>query len=371
MGRPPKNKEIGEENNNEEDQIERLLKQKEFSGLHYGCRSGTEIETQDLITTSSYLFDYVLGGGYRSGSWARFYGDPETGKSSMGLCWARNWQEFWNEDGFALIFNAEGRITKDLIDRTGIHTEGNRFRIIDCNNADVIFTLIERLLNDNPKELKYFVMIDSTDACQRSIDITKNLGESEKIGGSAAIQSAAGKRLSLLFNRRKHFLYMSSQVRDKLNTQSPGVQGKDASGGNAPKFYNSLVGQIQKPWTDTLIYENPSDKKSKIIGRLVSIKLIKTPNEKTGEIVQFPCKHGLKGGIWKNYEAMMICQAWEFYKKENQTWWYVTEQFAEELKSKNIQFQDKFQGERQMRDYFDSNNDLTNYSFEKLKNIIS
>lgn len=357
------------EEKNEQDQIETLLNSKEFKGLHYGSRSGTEIEHQERITTSSFWFDLILEGGFRSGSFARMYSDPECGKTSMGLCWGRNWQDHYPDDGFVTIFNAEGRMTKDLIDRAGINTDKEKFRIIDCNNADAIFTLTEKLISDNSKKRRYYIMVDSTDSCQRSIDMLKNLGESEKIGGNATILSAAGKRLSLVFNRSNHFLYLSSQVRDRLNTMSPGAQGKDASGGNAPKFYSSLIGHIQKPWTDTYIFEDPSDTKSKVIGRLVTIKLIKTPNEKTGQTIQFPVKYGFKGGVWPAYEAFMITQAWNLVNKSG-AWFNFTEQFIEDLKKANIFIETKFQGERAIREYFDKSPELVSYILKRFREVL-
>lgn len=368
MARPKKNE--SEENKDIRDPIESILNNKEFDGLYYGTRSGDEIISQDIITTSSFFFDDALGGGFHGGSWARFLSDPEAGKTSMALCWGRNWQQKYPENGFVVYFNAEGRITKDLLERTGVDTNKQKFRIIDCNNADVIYTIVERLLTQNQDELKYFVIIDSTDSCQRSIDIGKNLGESEKIGGGATIASAAGKRLSLMFNRLGgHFLFLCSQVRDKLNMGKPGVVGKDASGGNAPKFYSSLIGQIKTPWTETYIYENPSDNKSKIIGREVEIKLLKTYNEKTGTVVKYPVKYGLKGGIWRSYEAMMMCQAWNFYIKSG-PYFKIDDAFAEELKKNNVNFEITLHGEKALRDFFDMNLDIVNYVFEKGKNLI-
>lgn len=352
------------------DFITDLLNSKEFEGKHYGQRAGNEIIPRDLISTGSFWFDYVLQGGYRSGTWARVYSMPENGKTSLALCWGRNWQDFYEDNGFVVYFNAEGRINKELIERTGINTNPEKFRIIDSNNADFIYTFVERLLINNTENKKYFVIIDSTDACQRQQDVAKNLGEAEKIGGGATIASAAGKRLSLLFDRSNHFLFLCSQVRDKLNTMTPGAGGKDASGGNAPKFYSSLTFEIKNPWTETYIYENPSDKKSNIIGKLAEFKLHKTPNETTGKIVTVPIKYGLKGGVWRAYEMMMAAQSWNMFVKSG-TWFNLDEQFEADLKKNNIEIEAKVQGERKLRDLFDTNTDLVNYCLSRAQQMLN
>lgn len=346
------------------DEIDLILSSKEFNGMHHGCRSGDEILAQDLITTSSFWFDRLLEGGFRSGSWSRFYGDPECGKTSMALCWGKNWQDKYPDDGVVIYFNCEGRINLNLINRSGINTEKGKFRIIDANNADFVYSFTDRLINSNPNEKRYFVIVDSTDAAERGQDKTKNLGEAEKIGGGATIVSAAGKRLSLLFSLGNHHLFLCSQVRDKVNTHGPGGGGKDASGGNAPRFYSSLTGHIQKPWTDTFIYEDPTDKKGERLGVICNIKMIKTPNEKTGLTVKIPIKYGLKGGVWRAYESYQVAEAGKFITQKG-AWFEIENSVFEDLESHGIKCPQKFQGSKKVIDLFDSNPDIVEYFLKK------
>ena len=98
--------------------------------------------------------------------------------------------------------------------------------------------------------------------------------------------------------------------------------------------------------------------------------MVKTYNEKSNETVQFPVRYGLKGGVWPAYEAMMISQAWNLYKKSG-AWFKIDEEFANELKQNNIEFQEAFQGERNMREYFDSHKDLVDYLLNKFRQLIT
>lgn len=363
-------KNTSDKNEEKIDQIDALLAEKESKGLHLGSRSGSEIKPNDIITTGSSFFDIILGGGFRASSWSRFYAPPESGKTSMGLFWGKNWQDNYGERGMVVVFNAEGRVTPDLIRRSGIDTSKDRFRIIDSNKSDFIYTVIDRLVSDNPDHKLYYFIVDSTDACERTVDKDKNLGEAEKIGGSATILSAAGKRLSLIFSVTGHHLYMTSQVRDKVNTHGPGAGGKQASGGNAPQFYSSLTGQITKHWTDLKILENPSDPKSKEIGRLVSIKLEKTPNERTGEVVQFPVKYGKIGGVWPEYEAYMLAKAWNFLVEPKQASFEFEEKFLADFTAAGGKL-DKvnFRGQKQALEPFESNPDLTAFVHASVRKL--
>jgi RecA/RadA recombinase len=352
-----------------QDPLESVIAELKKDGRIIGTRAGDEIKQQDIITTSSFEFDQRLGGGFRDSGWSRFYSDPECGKTSIALKWGANWQNKYKGDAYVLFFNAEGRITRELIERSGIDTSKERFKIVDTNNYEAIFTITEKAVLENSSGRRYFVIVDSSDACERQIDKGKQFGDADKIAGGASIISAAGRRLSLLFNVTGHHLFISSQVRDKMATGPMAGKGeqKAPSGGNAPKFYSSLTCQIKTPWTDRYIYENPSDTKSKIIGRICEIKLIKTPNESTGSTVFYPVKYGLVGGVWRAYEAFMVSQACGIIS--GTTWLTIEDSFYDDMQKNGISVEQKFQGEKAGRNLFDENPALVEYVFEKAKII--
>lgn len=357
----------------EEDQIDVLLDSKDFKGMHLGARSGDEIEKQDIISTGSYLLDDFLGGGFRSSMWVRFFAPPESGKTSMGLCWGKNWQDFYEEDGVVVYFNAEGRINYDLLKRSGISLAKDKFRIIDTNHSEMIWGLIEKLIYNNPKGKRYFFIVDSTDACVREQDSVgvKDIGDAEKMAGSATILSAAGKRLSLLFNRRGHFLFMCSQVRDKMSKGPMAVQGaKDASGGNAPKFYSSLTGEIKPVWTQTYIYDSvdSEDPKTKVpVGKMVEIKFHKTFNEKTGQTIFYPVKFGLEGGVWKSEESRIAGIAWGLILEKPGSRYVFTDDFYEEIKEHGCDVPQSYHGGKNIRALLDENPKIVELIFDKIK----
>lgn len=361
-----KTKDITEEQE-PEDQIESLLNHKDAKGKHYGARSGTEIMAVDKISTGSYLFDEFLDGGFRSSCWARFYAAPESGKTSMSLCWGKQWQDFYKDQGMVVFFNAEGRITPDIVERSGINTNKSQFRIIDSNRADFIWDMIESLIQNNPDKLKYFFIVDSTDACIRDVDNEKAIGDGEKIGGTAVILSNAGKRLSLPFNVSGHFLFMCSQMRDNIQTGSPHAKKtKEGAGGNAPKYYSSLTAEIKKVWSDTKIFEDPSDKKSKELGRRVQYVFDKTPNEKTGAELFVPVKYGLKGGVWRAYEAIIAGEDKQIITGKGNGYEFNAD-FMDLMSDEKIVFEPSFRGFKAIRNYFDTNPELVEFILGKAR----
>lgn len=339
----------------------------EYEGSHNGMRAGESILNSELVTTGSFFFDYKLGGGFMAGSWSKFYAFPECGKTSMALGWGRNWQKHFlekEEHPFVVYINAEGRMNKNLLERSGIDINPEYFTIIDSNRGDFIYSMIEKMILSNRNGFRYFFIIDSSDALVLTDDLKKDYFDASKIAGGALMASVAGKRLSPLFNSSGHHLFICSQVRDKM---TPGAQGgKTTGGGHAPNFYSSLIGQIKKPWTDTLIFENPSDTKSKQIGRFCDISLEKTPNETSGQRVLVPIKYGLTGGIWRAYEGMMVAQELKIFEKKG-AWFNMNDSWAKDIKESipNIQIEQSFQGERNLRDYFDKNIELAEFCFKK------
>ncbi len=360
-----------------QEQIRSILNGKDYKGRHYGGGAGDEIGRQDIISTGSFWLDLYLGGGYRSGEWVRFSGDAESGKTSQGLKWAKHWQERYPDDGFVYIFNAEGRIRRHLLERSGISLDPKKFFMHNENTAEAIWDIQEKLILENPSKRRYFFLLDAVDACERIDDRDKTFAESQKVMGGATLLSQAGRRLALLFGMDGHFLYVSNQLRATMNA-GYGPQ-KSASGGNALKFYCSLVGLMKRPYTDTYIYKNPSIKKLEIeeddrktcnvLGQFAEIKFEKTPNEKTGQTVSFPVKYG--HGIWEAYEAMQICIFWDKYTRESSRSSYqINSEFAQELKDNNITFDEKPRTDVDIRDMFDQNPQLTNYVLQKFRKMM-
>lgn len=351
----------------QKDSIESILSRKANKQRHYGSRSGEEIQWPEKISTGSVIFDAILDGGYRCG-WSRFMSKaPEAGKTSMGISWAKNWQDKFGKDAMVVYFNAEGRITRDILEVAGIDTDKNRFRIIDTNSGDFVFDIIDELVKNNDGK-RYFFMIDSTDALVRDGDKDKGFSDAEKMAGGAVLTSSAGKRLTLPISVKGHHLFICSQERAKMGHNATGT---DASGGQAPRFYSSLIGEIQPMYAsasfNSYINEQPSNVDSKKLGHFQKILLKKTPNQKTGEVVAIPIKYGHKGGVWTAYEAMMICQMWDWIT--GTVWMEFDAEFYEELKTAGVDVPNKFHGGRALRDAFDFNEDLVTYVINKFKGL--
>jgi hypothetical protein len=356
--------------------IDKILDSKRNKDRHLGSRAAGQIEWSEKISTGSFIFDMVLDGGFRCG-WSRFMSkSPEAGKTSMGMRWGAEWQKRFPDNGVVIYFNAEGRITKDIVEYSTVDTSRDKFRIIDTNSGDFVFDFIEEIVAQNTGN-RYFFMIDSTDALNRDGDSDKSYSDSAKIAGGAVLASNAGRRLSLPISVKGHHLFICSQERAKM-TQGPGGGGTDASGGNAPKFYSSLTGEIQPMYSsqqfNSYINEVMDDISTPAIGHIQKILLTKTPNQKTRTVVSIPIKYGHKGGIWSAYEAMMLAQMWDMVDSAG-AWNSLSEDYIEYLTgvgALNLKTDPvKFQGKQRLRDFYDSRPDVVSATLSKIKEISS
>lgn len=313
-------------------------------GHHYGYASGAEvIKFPEKITTGSIVFDIALEGGFRCG-WSRFSGDPQMGKTAQGLCWAAQWQKHFGDDAFIVAFNAEGRVTADLCVRSAVDVSPERFLRLDTNVGDYAVEKMQKWVTHNPSGKRFFFLTDSSDALIRAHDLDKGADKAEKIGGGATLLSYTGKRLSLPISVFGHHLYITSQLRDKMNST---MGGKSESGGNAPKYYSSLSGRMKKYWVKGSEDGNIYDDKKAVIGHKTLVDLYKSPNEAVNEVLLHVQKDRL-GGIWKEYELLYILATYSMITTSG-SWLSTSPAFTDQLvKDKVSDGPVKAQGELKM-----------------------
>lgn len=356
------------------DQIDELLNDKMFKNQHYGALSGEEIKNPLTFSTRSLMFDYQLSQnlpgerGMRVGTIARISGPFQCGKTSIGLTLAASFQKTM-KNPFVLVVNAESRITLNQIKQCGVNTDKAVFRMFQCNRGDTVFDLVELLILNNPEQKEYYILIDSSDALNRTNDLDgRSYAESNKIAGGALLFSTACKRLALPIAATNSFLFVTSQERANMTSSPMGMNAgsrKTTSGGEALNFYPSWIGSVSKPWSQKFILEDPSNPKSKVIGHNVEINVSKSYDGTKKGLVTYPIKYN--HGIYREMEMMNLCQAWSLLKLEGRTYTFV-ESFREDVKSKGFDLPLKIVGQKELNNFFDHNPlfiDIVESIFEK------
>ena len=356
--------------NNTQEQIEQFLNDKNNKKYHFNNFE----ELNYRIPSGSLNLDIAMGGGLTSGA-HRFTGINEGGKTSCALSFAKNFQDHFGEKAMVIVVKSEGRLSQDILERSGIDTDPNRFFVFDCNVFEKVFELVRNLVMDNKDDRKYMFIIDSVDALCRINDLDKGFDEPEQVAGGALITSVFLKKMVLPVSKMGHLMILTSQVRVEVATNpyaSRGGPKTKQAGGNAVKHYANFILEFEERYTSDIMFTNPSatriEDKGDPIGHYCKIRFRKSVNEKTGAQVRYPIRYGRTGGnsVWKEKEVLDMMFAFQMAIKKG-AWISFSEDLIAELESKSIEYESKFQGEQKLLNYLESNQELSNFLYEEFK----
>jgi len=341
---------------------------KDHKDEHYNF----EKEQTYTVSSGSLLLDIEMNGGIRPGV-VRATGVSEGGKTSCALAFARNFQKEENRRVF--YFKAEGRLSKEMLARSGVDQDPQKWQEVKMNVYESVIDMIRHMVQNNPNEEQFMFIIDSVDALIPRGDLEKGANEAVKVAGGSLLCSAFLKRMSLALSTRGHICYIISQVRSKVSVnqyvkEDPKLT--NASGGNALLHYSDWIMEFQERFQRDLIREGTA-KDSKIIGHKCGVVFRKSPNEKTGVKVEYPIKYGAESGesIWVEMEIMEMMKMWDMAKQKG-AWITVDDSIAEEvLKATGTEFKKQHQGEENFRKYLTENKDIKDFMFNKFKNAYS
>ena len=373
MGRKPKEEVVESSGPSASDRLLSFLKDNKED--HYNF----EDEVYYKVSTGSLNLDIATGGGLCPGL-HRFIGMNEGGKTSEALEVTKNFLKSI-ENSRALLFKAEGRLSKEIKERSGIKfvsdpkewIDGTCF-VFECNIFETVSELMKDLIQSNDENKKYIFVLDSVDGLMTKGDSQKSMTEATKVAGGAVISSMLMKKISLALSKRGHMAIFISQVRSDIKLD-PYAANKDirqttATGGNALLHFANWILEFEPKFNKDLILEKPNERydavKNKIIGHNVKIGIKKSTNESTNSKVQYPIKYGRKDGssVWREYEVIDQILSWEFASAKG-AWVTFSDEIIEELKQQNLELKKQHQGIDNLRAYLEENKPLVDYFYNK------
>lgn len=278
-----------------------------------------------------------------------------------------------------IYIRSEGRLSPEVLSRSGIDTSEDKFFRFDCNIFEKVFQLIRLLVEDNEEGKRYMFIIDSVDALCRIGDIDKPFDESEQVAGGALVTSVFLKKMVLPITKMGHMMILTSQVRVEVAANpyaSRGGPKVKQAGGNAVKHYANFILEFQERYSTDIIYPNPNaskiEDKGNPIGHLCKIIFRKSVNEKTGATVRYPIRYGQKDGnsVWREREIIDMMKLWGYIEQKG-AWISFDSEILELLKENKIEVPDKIQGENKLLQLVDENKELRDCILSKINSSFS
>jgi hypothetical protein len=336
------------------------------------------------VSTGSILFDAKTGGGLAPGL-HRFVGYQGSGKTSETLEICRNFIATVPKPRGVYV-KAEGRLSKELSDRTGLKfvtdyeqwEEGTVF-VLETNIFETMVEVFRSLVKQNTEENHYCFIIDSTDSFIFKEMENAAPGETKNSGYyMAKLYKEFFKKFHLAMAKGGHLALMIGQITADIviDHSSKNIQkAGNFAGGNALMHWPDFIFDFKSRIASDLILDDPNgrinDGKSKALGHNVRLTIRKSSNESTFEEVEYPVKHGKRGGsIWVEREVGIWLIESELVKKKG-AWISFDPKFKEELTLAKIEVPDQIQGEANFYELLENNQTLVTHCITKYKNIYS
>lgn len=376
---PKKNK---EEDVETRDHAEHLLDAflNETKAEHYNYQETVKYK----VSSGSLIMDSCLSGGFGPGL-IRLIGVNQGGKTPAAFEIARNFL-LTVPNSRCIYIKAEGRLSQTTMDRSGLNfvfgspknwINGTCY-VHETNVFENILDLIQRLIRDNPDDIKYCFILDSVDGVILRGDKVKDLSESNKVAGPQVITKKFFQQCALPLFKLGHLTIFISQVSTNIQIaySSEPQRQVSATGGNALLHWADYILDFGNQLKDDYILEDqkakPNRTTNKILGHWCNIEVKKSTNEEKGLKIKYPIKHGRINGssVWREWEIVDFLLQESLLTKGG-SWFTWEKSIYSELQKRVTETKEQYQGLETVYQYLEDNKSASDYFFDLACNYLT
>jgi RecA/RadA recombinase len=337
--------------------------------------------TNYKTSTGSLIFDSHTGGGFGPGV-IRFAGVYESGKTSAALTVVSNFLQDKNipYKKKCLYIDSEARLNDEVRERYPVkftldpaEWDEGTVLVSKTKYYEAMFGMVKEIVQNNPENVKYIIVVDSMDCLISEGDAEKGIGDAVKVAGGALLTGIFLKQLALEIKVYGHIFLPISQARAevRINQYDPSPKKDNFSGGHALLHAADWICEFQ-PTNKSNRYTFDGEKVT-VDGdpfdwHECNVKFHKTKNQKTDFQFTYPVKYGVKSGssVWTGRECWRILLGWDEMKRDGNGYVF-TSSFKAELEELGIKVPDKLKNEKAAMAFFDENPEVVNYVVSKFR----
>lgn len=207
---------------------------------------GLSLKIRGVISTQNAEIDGAIGrGGVPLGRLTILHGMQASGKTTLALHTVASVQQM---GGIAVYIDKEYKLDPEYAQAIGVDT--SRLIISQPDYLEQIFKLMDSVVKRAStirekygRRVPILVILDSMNACITKEMFEADYGKREMAGVARVMSANLPKLMPLVFKEDVGLLFIS-QVRQKMNVMFG--DDEEISGGNAPKFFASLVLHVKR-----------------------------------------------------------------------------------------------------------------------------
>jgi recombination protein RecA len=200
--------------------------------MRLGDHEHVKIKT---VGSGAISIDLALGGGWPCGRIIEIYGPESSGKTTLTLHAAA---EFQRDGGTVAFIDAEHALDPSYARKLGVNTDD--LLLSQPDSGEQALEIVEALVRSGGVDL---IIVDSVAALTPRAEIEGAMGDAQ-MGLHARLMSQALRKLTAITSKTGTTIIFINQIRMKIGVMfgSP----ETTTGGNALKFYASVRVEVRK-----------------------------------------------------------------------------------------------------------------------------